>query len=492
MPARQLPQVVIIGRPNVGKSTLFNRLVGKRLALVDDQPGVTRDRRKGLAGLASLEFEAVDTAGWEDEDEASLPGRMRAQTQVSLRDADAALFVVDSRAGLTPLDEEIGQWLRKQEVPVVLIANKAEGNSGQSGILEAYSLGLGEPIPVSAEHGEGVADLYSALFPLISDRAEQLELEAEQAAAIAADKAREAAEAGEELEEHDPTEPLSLAIVGRPNAGKSTLVNRLLGEDRLLTGPEAGITRDSIAVDWEWTDPASGEERTIKLIDTAGMRKRAKVVDKLEKLSVSDGLRAVDYAEVVVLLLDATRGLEVQDLKIASKVLEEGRALMIAINKWDIAEDASALFNGIRAALDEGLAQLRGVPLFAVSAVTGKGLDPMLSAAFKLREDWSRRVPTSALNRWFDDALAANPPPAPGGRRIKLRYITQVGTRPPRFVIFGSRLFDLPTSYERYLLNGIRRDLGFGAVPVRLTLKSPKNPYDDNRGGGGKYSGGNS
>ncbi|KLI64300.1 ribosome biogenesis GTPase Der [Aurantiacibacter marinus] len=489
-PIIPLPQVVIIGRPNVGKSTLFNRLVGKKLALVDDQPGVTRDRRKGVAGLAGLEFEAVDTAGWEDEDDRSLPGRMRAQTQVSLKDADAALFVIDSRADLTPLDEEIGQWLREQNVPVVLIANKAEGRSGQSGILEAYSLGLGEPIPVSAEHGEGIADLYTALFPLIGDKAEQLELEAEQAAAIAADKARALAEAGEDLEELDPKAPLSLAIVGRPNAGKSTLVNRLLDEDRMLTGPEAGITRDSIAVDWVWTDPKSGEDRVIKLIDTAGMRKRAKVVDKLEKLSVADGLHAVDYAEVVVLLLDATRGLEVQDLKIASRVIEEGRALMIAINKWDIAEDPSGLFNGIRAALEEGLAQLRGVPLFAVSAMTGKGLDTMLGAAFELREQWSRRVPTAALNRWFDDALGKNPPPAPGGRRIKLRYITQVGTRPPRFVIFGTRLDALPTSYERYLLNGIRKALDFGAVPVRLTLKSPKNPYDSNRGGGGKFSGG--
>ncbi|WAT19162.1 ribosome biogenesis GTPase Der [Aurantiacibacter sp. MUD11] len=494
MKPRKLPQVVIIGRPNVGKSTMFNRLVGKRLALVDDQPGVTRDRRMGEAGLLGLEFEAVDTAGWENEDDASLPGRMRAQTQVSLKGADAALFVIDARAGLTPLDEEIGQWLREQEVPVVLVANKSEGSAGEAGILESYSLGLGDPVPISAEHGEGIADLYSALIPLIGEKAEQLELEAEAEAAIAADeaakRAAEAAEAGEELVEIDPTAPLSLAIVGRPNAGKSTLINRLLQEDRLLTGPEAGITRDSIAVDWRWTDPESGEERIIKLIDTAGMRKRAKVVDKLEKLSVADGLRAVDYAEVVVLLLDATRGLEVQDLKIANQVLEEGRALMIAINKWDIAEDPSALFNGIRAALEEGLAQLRGVPLFAVSAMTGKGLDQMLAAAFKLRDDWSRRVPTAALNRWFDDALAANPPPAPGGRRIKLRYITQVGTRPPRFVIFGTRLDDLPASYERYLLNGIRKQLGFGAVPVRLTLKSPKNPYDSNKGGGGKFSGG--
>ncbi|HYD25419.1 MAG TPA: ribosome biogenesis GTPase Der [Croceibacterium sp.] len=456
--ARDLPQVVIIGRPNVGKSTLFNRLVGKKLALVDDQPGVTRDRRFGHAGLLGLEFEAVDTAGWEDEDAATLPGRMRAQTEVSLKGADAALFVIDARAGLTPLDEEIGRWLREQEVPVVLVANKAEGNAGQGGILESYSLGLGEPVPVSAEHGEGVADLYEALLPLI------------------ADKQPEAHPAAEDDEE-DPSRPLSLAIVGRPNAGKSTLINRLLGEDRLLTGPEAGITRDSIAVEWRWSDPASGEGRAIKLIDTAGMRKKAKVDDKLEKLAVLDARRAVDFAEVVVLLLDATRGLEVQDLKIANLVLEEGRALMVAINKWDVAEDASSLFNGVRAALDEGLAQIKGVPLLAVSAMTGKGLDQLLAAAFELREQWSRRVPTAALNRWFDHALEANPPPAPGGRRIKLRYVTQIKTRPPSFVVFGTRLDDLPASYERYLVNGIRKDLGFGAVPVRLTFRSPRNPF---------------
>ncbi|MGI8943926.1 MAG: ribosome biogenesis GTPase Der [Qipengyuania sp.] len=456
------PTVIIVGRPNVGKSTLFNRLVGKKLALVDDQPGVTRDRRMGDASIAGLDFTIVDTAGWEDDDPQSLPGRMRAQTEVSLEGADAVLFVIDARAGLTPLDEEVGRWLRSSEVPVVLVANKAEGRAAESGVLESYSLGLGEPVPLSAEHGEGVADLFGALWPIIGEG------EAERAAA---------SRAGEPAEPDDlELGPLKLAIVGRPNAGKSTLINRLLGENRLLTGPEAGITRDSIAVDWQWTDPA-GELREVRLIDTAGMRKRAKVQDKLEKLSVADARHAVDFAEVVVLLLDATQGLEHQDLKIADMVLQEGRALMIAINKWDVAEDASALFNGIRAALDEGLSQVRGLPLIAVSAKTGKGLDQMLAAAFDLREAWSKRVSTAALNRWFDDALEANPPPAPKGKRIKLRYITQASTRPPRFVVFGTRLDMLPKSYERYLVNGIRAKLGFEGVPVRVVLKSPKNPY---------------
>jgi GTP-binding protein len=456
-----LPQVIIIGRPNVGKSTLFNRLVGKKLALVDDQPGVTRDRRFGEAHLLGLDFTIVDTAGWEDEDPASLPGRMRAQTEASLRGAAVALFVIDARAGLTPLDEEIARWLRGSTVPVVLVANKAEGRAGDAGLFEAFSLGFGEPVALSAEHGQGMADLFEALLPHLDEKQREMD---------------EAAAAADE-DEDELSGPLKLAIVGRPNAGKSTLINQFLGEDRLLTGPEAGITRDSIAVDWLWRDPKSGEERPVRLIDTAGMRKKARVVDKLEKLSVADARHAVDFAEVVVLLLDATLGLEHQDLKIASMVLEEGRALIIAINKWDVAENPSALFNGIRTALDEGLAQVRGVPLLAVSARTGKGLDDLLRVGFEIREAWSKRVPTAALNRWFDDALAANPPPAPGGRRIKLRYITQAKTRPPGFVLFGTRLDQLPESYRRYLVNGIRRELGFDAVPIRLTLRSPKNPF---------------
>lgn len=454
-----LPQVVIIGRPNVGKSTLWNRLVGKKLALVDDQPGVTRDRRFGDAELLGLKFQIVDTAGWEDDDPASLPGRMRMQTEAALVGAAMALFVIDSRAGLTPLDEEIARWLREQSVPVVLVANKAEGSAGDAGLYESFALGFGDPVAMSAEHGEGVADLFEAILPILDPLQPEEEFP------------------GEDDGEEKPLGPLKLAIVGRPNAGKSTLINRLLQEDRLLTGPEAGITRDSITIDWHWTDPRTDEVRDVKLIDTAGMRKRARVTDKLERLAVADARHAVDFAEVVVLLLDATLGLEHQDLKIAAHAVEEGRALIVAINKWDVAADPSSLFNGIRAALDEGLAQVRGVPLVAVSAKTGKGTDQLLQAAFDIREQWNRRVPTAALNRWFDDALGANPPPAPGGKRIKMRYITQVGARPPRFVIFGTRLDDVPESYRRYLVNGIRRELGFGAVPVRLMLRSAKNPY---------------
>ncbi len=460
-----LPNIAIIGRPNVGKSTLFNRLVGKKLALVDDRPGVTRDRREGVANLLGLEFNIIDTAGYEDEDAKSLPGRMRHQTELAVSGAELALFVIDGRAGLTPLDEEIARWLRGSKTPVVLLVNKAEGKAAESGILESYALGFGDPIALSAEHGDGIADLFQAVRPYV-----------------------EAFEAAAQDEPVDEAAPLKLAIVGRPNAGKSTLINKMLDEDRLITGPEAGITRDSIAVEWVWHDAALTEdekldgiepERKVRLIDTAGMRKRAKVNDKLEKLSVADAKRAIDFAEVVVLLLDATKGLEAQDLRIADQTIQEGRCLVIAINKWDVAEGPSKLFNGIRAALDDGLAQVRDVPLIAVSAFTGKGIDQLMKAAFSSRRIWSQRVATGKLNRWFEDAIEDNPPPAPGGKRIKLRYITQAKTRPPSFVIFGTRVDDLPESYRRYLINGIRRELGFGGVPVRLIIRSPKNPYHD-------------
>lgn len=450
--ASALPVVAIIGRPNVGKSTLFNRLVGKRLALVDDRPGVTRDRREGEANLLGLEFRIVDTAGFEDEDAQTLPGRMRQQTEAAAENADVALFVIDSRAGITPLDREIANWLRSLSTPIVLLANKAEGRAGEPGILDSYSLGLGDPIPFSAEHGEGLDDLFHSLLPYVERDEEDFD--------------------EEEDEEARANAPLKLAIVGRPNAGKSTLVNRMLGEDRMITGPEAGITRDSISIDWEW------QGRSVRLIDTAGLRRKAKVDDKLEKLSAADTQRAIDFAEVVVLLLDATRGLEAQDLRIADQIFTEGRAMIIALNKWDTVENGSALFQGVRAALDEGFAQVRGVPLLTISAVSGKGIDQLLEVAFEVREAWSKRVPTGQLNRWFEVAVDKNPPPAPGGKRIKLRYVTQIKTRPPSFVVFGNRVDDLPESYRRYLVNGIRKELGFGAVPVRLTLRGGKNPYD--------------
>ena len=453
-----LPIVAIVGRPNVGKSTLFNRLVGKKVALVDDQPGVTRDRREGDAKLLGLEFRVFDTAGYEDEDAATLPGRMRAQTEAAVRDADVALFLIDAREGVTPLDEEISRWLRTGKTPVVVVANKAEAKVAEAGVLDAYRLGLGDPVPLSAEHGEGVVDLFEALRPLV-------EIEAPADSHEGLPPPQE----GEELG------PLKVAIVGRPNAGKSTLVNTMIGEDRLITGPEAGITRDAITLDWEW------QGRPVRIVDTAGLRKRAKITEKLEKLSGADARRALEHAEVVILLLDATRGLEVQDLRIADLVIEEGRALIIAVNKWDVAENASSLFNGIKAALEEGLAQIKGIPVLTVSAKTGKGIDQLLAAAFELREQWSRRIGTGELNRWFEAAVEANPPPAPSGKRIKLRYITQVKSRPPSFVVFGSRVDHLPESYRRYLLNSMRRELGLGPVPLRLTMRSPKNPFDKAR-----------
>ncbi|WP_293943025.1 ribosome biogenesis GTPase Der [Sphingomonas sp.] len=459
-----LPTVAIVGRPNVGKSTLFNRLVGKRVALVDDRPGVTRDRREGEGQLMGLEFRVIDTAGYEDEDPVSLPGRMRQQTEAAVIDADVALFLIDAREGLTSLDEEIGRWLRAQDTPVIVAANKAEGRGAEAERLGAYKLGLGDPLALSAEHGEGMADLFDALRPYVE---------------------REAVEGAEE-EAYDPWPeggPLKLAIVGRPNAGKSTLVNRILGEERMITGPEAGITRDSITTDYQWTGD-DGVERPVRLVDTAGLRKRAKIDDKLEWLSTQDTKRAIDHAEVVVLLLDATRGLEAQDLRIADSVEEEGRALIIALNKWDVADHASSLFNGVKTALEDGLSQLKGVTLLTVSAKSGKGIDTLFKAAFELRDSWSRRVGTGELNRWFEKAVDTNPPPAPGGKRIKLRYITQVKSRPPSFVIFGSRVDQLPDSYQRYLVNSMRRDLKLGPVPLRLTMRATKNPFDPAKSGG--------
>jgi len=457
------PRVAIVGRPNVGKSTLFNRLVGKRLALVDDQPGVTRDRREGRASLFDLDFVAVDTAGFEDGSDESLSGRMRAQTEAAVSRARVALLVYDARAGITPMDRHFAGWLRRSGVPLVLVANKAEGMQAEAGLNEGHELGLGEPIGLSAEHGLGLADLYQALSPYL-----QLPLPGEDDADAPGD---EAGGDGDDAPPEPPPGPLKIAIVGRPNAGKSTLINRLLGEQRLVTGPEAGITRDSIAIDWDY------DGKPVRLVDTAGLRKRARVTEKLEKLSTADTKLAVDFAEVVILLLDATQGLESQDLRIADMVLSEGRALIIALNKWDVALDQSRLFQGVRKALDDGLSQIKGVPLLTCSGATGRGLDMLMQVAFETRARWSRRVPTSALNRWFEAAVTRNPPPAPGGLRIKLRYATQVAARPPTFVVFGNRTDSLPASYTRYLTNTLATDLDFGGLPIRLSFRGGRNPY---------------
>lgn len=453
MSAPSLPKIAIIGRPNVGKSTLFNRLVGKRLALVDDTPGVTRDRREAPAQLFDLHFTIVDTAGLEEPEAIALAGRMLAQTKAALAEASVALMMVDARAGITPLDKHFAQWLRGQATPVILIANKAEGRAASPGIYESHVLGLGEPVALSAEHGEGLADLFQRLLPLLPGTEQPLSVDVKHT--------------------EDDHAPLKLAIVGRPNAGKSTLINTLLGEERLVTGPEAGITRDSIAVPWMW------QNRPVRLVDTAGLRKRAKVTEKLEKLSATDTKRAIDFAEVVVLLLDATIGLESQDLRIASLVLEEGRALIIALNKWDIAADQGGTYRGVARALEDGLSQIKGVSLLTLSGQTGKGLEVLMQAAFEARARWSRRVPTAALNRWLAMALDRNPPPAPGGKRIKLRYATQASSRPPTFVIFGNRVDDIPASYERYLTNSLREELDFAGVPIRLGFRGGKNPYAD-------------
>ncbi len=456
-----LRTVAIVGRPNVGKSTLFNRLVGRKLAIVDDTPGVTRDRREGEAHLYDLTFTAVDTAGFEDADAATLSGRMREQTDLAVGDADVALLVFDSRAGITPLDKHFADWLRRRGTPLVLVANKAEGRAGELGVAESYALGLGDPVQISAEHGEGMADLFEALLPYVDPPASDDDLLPPQDQAEAMPE--EQPEAG----------PLKMAIVGRPNAGKSTLINTLLGEHRLVVGPEAGITRDSIAIPWEY------HGREVKLVDTAGLRKRAKVSDKLERMSAADTKLSIDFAEVVVLLLDSTLGLEAQDLRIADLVLSEGRALVIALNKWDLAVGQSALFQGVRKALDDGLSQIRGVPLVAISGETGHNLDLLMKACFEARDRWSRRVPTAQLNKWFEAAQERNPPPAAGGVRIKLRYATQAASRPPTFLIFGNRTEDLPASYGRYLVNSLRDDLDFDGVPIRLNFRGGKNPFEN-------------
>jgi GTP-binding protein len=461
--------LAIVGRPNVGKSTLFNRLVGRKLALVDDQPGVTRDLREGEARLGALRFTIIDTAGLEDASDDSLQGRMRRLSERAVEMADASLFLIDARAGVTANDRVFADILRRSGRPVILAANKAEGQAAEAGLIEAWELGLGEPLALSAEHGEGMAELAVRLTPMIE----------------AAEETADEPETDVDVQDDDPgtvreitaARPLRIAVVGRPNAGKSTLINRILGEDRLLTGPEAGITRDAIAVPVEW------DGVPMRIFDTAGMRKRAKVQEKLEKLSVADGLRAVKFAEVVVVLLDAAIPFETQDLRIADLAEREGRAVVVAVNKWDLEAEKQDKLRALRQGFETLLPQLKGAPLVTVSAATGKGLDRLHAAILQAQETWNRRVPTAALNRWLAQMTEAHPPPAPGGRRIKLRYMTQAKTRPPGFVVMCSHPDKVPASYTRYLVNGLREDFDMPGTPIRLWMRSQadKNPYKNRK-----------
>ncbi|MCW5723573.1 MAG: ribosome biogenesis GTPase Der [Maricaulaceae bacterium] len=447
------PRIAVVGRPNVGKSTLFNRLAGKPLAIVDDRPGVTRDRREARGRLGDLELLLIDTAGYDAADGASLESRMRQQTEAAIAGADACLFMIDARAGLTSVDMEFAELLRRGGKPVILVANKCEGQAGRDGLMEAYSLGLGEPVAVSAAHGEGMGELYSALKQVLGKRSKPVEREEEP--------------------------PLRIAVAGRPNAGKSTLINALIGEERLITGPEAGITRDAITVDWLWDD------RRVRLHDTAGLRKRGKVADRLERMSAADTLRAIKFAEVVLLLVDASHPFEKQDLTIADRVLTEGRALAVILSKWDLVKDKQKTLKALREEFDRLLPQARGAPLVPVSALNGKGLDQIMPAVERLHKDWSMKIKTRDLNDWLQEMLQRHPPPAVNGRRIKPRYMAQIKTRPPTFVLISSRAAAMPESYKRYLINGLREAFDLPGVPVRLTVKAGKNPYADKGAGQG-------
>ena len=456
------PSIAIVGRPNVGKSTLFNRLTGRRSALVSDMPGLTRDRREAEAEIGGHPCLLIDTAGLEDARAGSIAARMRSQTETAIRDADAVLFVLDARDGVTPPDVEFARLARASGKPVVVAANKSEGRAGADGFYEAFQLGLGEPVPVSAEHGEGIGQLEDDLLAAVGleakvkRRARRSEVQDEEADGEPAEEVRR---------------PMRVAIVGRPNAGKSTLVNSILGQDRMITGPEPGLTRDAVATDLVW------QGRSIRLFDTAGLRRKARISETAEKLSASDAVRAIRFAEVVVLLIDAERPLEHQDLTIGDLVTEEGRALVIAVNKWDLVEDKQKMLRDLKSTLTEKLAQVPGVALIPVSALSGRGVDKLMRAILDAHEIWNKRVSTNALNRWLQEAMNRHSPPATSGRRIKIRYITQPSTRPPTFVAFCSKPAGLPKSYMRYLENSLRDTFDFPGVPIRFGLRKGDNPY---------------
>ena len=467
-------KVAIIGRPNVGKSTLFNRLAGRKLALVDDTPGVTRDRRVHPAKLYDITFDVVDTAGFEDAPASTLPGRMRQQTEIAIREADLIFFLMDAKAGLMPDDRTFAEVVRRSGKPVVLVANKSEARGAQGGMLEAWELGLGEPVPISAEHGQGMPDLRDAVIEALgAERVFGEDDEASEEIAISEVLIGEdiADPDAEEVPAYDEEKPLRIAVVGRPNAGKSTLINALIGEERLLTGPEAGITRDSISVDWDWRG------RQIKLFDTAGMRRKAKVQEKLEKLSVHDGLRAMRFAEVVIIVLDATIPFEKQDLQIADLIIREGRAPVIAFNKWDLIDHPQEVLAELREKTERLLPQARGIQAVTVSAETGRGLDKLMDAVVRTHKVWNSRVSTGKLNRWLERILAHHPPPAVAGRRLKIKYVTQAKTRPPGFVVSCSRPDALPQSYVRYLVNSLRESFDMPGVPIRMALRTSDNPF---------------
>ncbi|MBA4782239.1 MAG: ribosome biogenesis GTPase Der [Rhizobiales bacterium] len=461
-------KVAIVGRPNVGKSTLFNRLVGRKLALVDDTPGVTRDRREGDATLGDLAFTIVDTAGYEDATDNSLEARMRQQTEAAIADANVCLFMIDVRAGVTPMDDHFAQLLRRSGKPVIVLANKAEGRA-EVGAYDAYSLGLGDPVAISAEHGDGLGSLYDALQPFVD------KVDEDHKALLLLEEDLSGDYLDEDDDGSDPERPMKIAVIGRPNAGKSTLINTLLGEERLLTGPEAGITRDSIAIDWVWQD------RRLRLFDTAGIRKKARVNEKLEKLSVADALRAIRFAEVVIMTIDVTIPFEKQDLQLADLVVREGRSLVIALNKWDLVENRQETLADLTEKCERLLPQIRGVQMVPISGLTGHNLERLLKAVTETYAVWNRRLSTSRLNRWFDDITQYHPPPAVAGRRMKLRYITQAKARPPTFILFCTRAEAMPEAYKRYLLNAIREDFELPGTPLRLILREGKNPYADQK-----------